>query len=83
MSFFQKLCPALFPPVSKILAVFPGNMEQYKVVQQYRVERLIQRGQVPNYNHIQRLVEGSWKLLFNNNTHVHTHMHVHIDSPHR
>jgi hypothetical protein len=43
----------------KTLAVFSGNMKQYKVVFPYRVQHLIQGGQVLNYNHIQRLAEGS------------------------
>lgn len=56
----------------KTLAVFSGNMKQYKVVFPYRVQHLIQGVQVLNYNYIQRLAEGSWKLLFDNNTHMHT-----------
>lgn len=62
----------------KTLAVFSGNMKQYKVVFPYRVQHLIQGGQVLNYNHIQRLAEGSWKLLFDNNTHMHTRLHTQI-----
>lgn len=62
----------------KTLAVFSGNMKQYKVVFPYRVQHLIQGVQVLNYNYIQRLAEGSWKLLFDNNTHMHTHMHTQI-----
>ena len=57
----------------KTLAVFSGNMKQYKVVFPYRVQHLIQGGQVLNYNHIQRLAEGSWKLLYDNNTYAYTY----------